>query len=412
MNYNIKYNNKNIDVEIPNSTKIISPKDVKIKNQEEIINKSLENPINSKNLQSFISNMEKVLIIVNDGTRPTPTAKIMETIYPIIKEKKITIMVATGVHRIANDNEIKKILGNTYFDLKDNLISHEARKDEDLKYIGTSRNGTPLIINKAVLNNDGLIIIGSVEPHYFAGYTGGRKAIMPGVASYKSIEANHKKALDPRAKALNLVDNPVHLDMVDVLSLIKDVPMYSIMSVMDRNHNIYEITSGDIIDSFDAAIESANEVFTQKINEKSDIVISVASSPMDIDLYQSQKAIDNGKLALKNNGILILISACREGVGEKAFYDLLKSCNSPKEVLENISINYKLGYHKAGKMAEVMTWANIWVVSELEDKLWENIFITPYNSIQQAIDEAIKIKGKNASISLLSDGCITVPLIK
>ena len=412
MNYNIKYNNKKIDIEIPNSTNIISPKDVKIKNQEEIINKSLENPINSKNLKDFKSNMEKLLIIVNDGTRPTPTSKIMETIYPIIKEKKITIMVATGVHRIANDEEKKKILGNTYLMLKDNLISHEARKDEDLQYIGTSRNGTPLIINKAVLNNDGLIVIGSVEPHYFAGYTGGRKAIMPGVASYKSIEANHKKALDPRAKALNLKDNPVHLDMVDVLSLIKNVPIYSIMSVMDRNHNIYEITSGDIIDSFDAAIESANEVFTQKIKQKSDIVISVASSPMDIDLYQSQKAIDNGKLALKNDGILILISACREGVGEKAFYDLLKSCNSPKEVLENISVNYKLGYHKAGKMAEVMTWASIWVVSELEDILWKNIFITPYNSIQEAIDEAIKIKGENASISLLSDGCITVPLIK
>lgn len=412
MKYNIKYNNKNVEIEIPNSTNIISPKDVKVKNQEEIINKSLDNPINSEHIKSFISKLNKLLIIVNDGTRPTPTAKIMESIYPIIKEKEITIMVATGVHRIANDKEIKKILGNTYDELKSNIVSHEARVEEDLQYIGTSRNGTPLVINKAVLNNDGLIVIGSVEPHYFAGYTGGRKAIMPGVASFKSIEANHKKALDPRAKALNLKDNPVHLDMVDVLSLIKDIPIYSIMSVMDRNHNIYEITSGNIIDSFDAAIESANEVFTQIIKEKSDIVISVASSPMDIDLYQSQKAIDNGKLALKKNGILILISACHEGVGEKAFYDLLKACDTPKAVLENIRDNYKLGYHKAGKMAEIMTWADIWVVSELNDKLWKDIFITPYDSIQEAIDAAIKIKGKSASVSLLSDGCITVPLLK
>jgi len=188
--------------------------------------------------------------------------------------------------------------------------------------------------------------------------------------------------------------------------------MYSIMSVMDRDHQIYEITSGNIIDSFDAAIESANEVFTYEINQKYDIVISIASSPMDIDLYQSQKAIDNAKLALKENGILILVSACKEGVGEKAFYNLLKSSTSAKAVLDNIKENYKLGYHKAGKMAQIMTWAQIWVVSELEDSLWSDIFIKPFDSVQEAIDKALEIKGNDASISLMSDGCITVPLLK
>ena len=412
MKYKIKYNDEVVDVQIPDNSVIISPKDVEKKDQHEIVNVGLNHPFNSEKLDKFIADKEKILIIVNDGTRPTPTAQILETIYPLINKKQIKIMVATGVHRIANDNEIKKILGNTYSYLRDKIVSHEARKDEDLQYIGTSRANTPLVINKEVLLNDALIIIGSVEPHYFAGYTGGRKAIMPGVASYKSIEANHKRALDPRAKALNLKDNPVHLDMVDVLNLLKDKPMFSIMSVMDRDHQIYEITTGNIIDSFDAAIEKANEVFTFEIKEKSDIVVSVASSPMDIDLYQSQKALDNGKLALKENGILILISACKEGVGEKAFYDLLKSSTTPKAVLESIYKNYKLGYHKAGKMAEIMTWADIWVVSELEDQLWENIFIKPFNSIQEAIDEALKIKGSNASLSLLSDGCITVPLLK
>ncbi|MGD1822296.1 MAG: nickel-dependent lactate racemase [Pleomorphochaeta sp.] len=411
MKFKVNYNKEIVNITIKDDTKIISPKDVLVKNQESIITKSLNNPINSKSLNDFIYNKDKILIIVNDGTRPTPTAKVLETIFPIIKKKQITIMIATGVHRIANENELIHILGNTYDNLKDKVISHEARKAEDLQYIGTSRNGTPLEINKEVLNNEALIVIGSVEPHYFAGYTGGRKAIMPGVASFKSIEANHKHALDYRAKALNLKDNPVHLDMVDVLSLLGDKPIYSIMSVMDRNHNIYEITSGNIIDSFDQAIKYANEVFTQEINEKYDIVISVATSPMDIDLYQSQKAIDNGKLALKDNGILILVSACLEGVGEKAFYDLLKSCSTPEEVLENISNNYKLGYHKAGKMAEVMTWANIYVVSELENKLWEDIFIQPFGSIQDAINCATKIKGKNATFCLLTDGCITVPLL-
>jgi len=412
MKYSIKYNDEIQKINIPDNTLIISPKEVKKCDQQQIVNKSLDNPINCDKLDVFLKDKENILIIVNDGTRPTPTAKILETIYPYIEKKNNTVIVATGVHRIANPNEIKKILGNTYDLLKDNVVSHQAREDKDLVYLGTSRNGTPLVINNEVIKNDALIIIGSVEPHYFAGYTGGRKAIMPGVASYKSIEANHKRALDPRAKALNLIDNPVHLDMLDVLNLLKDKPIYSIMSVMDRDHQIYEITSGNIIDSFDAAIESANEVFTYEINQKYDIVISIASSPMDIDLYQSQKAIDNAKLALKENGILILVSACKEGVGEKAFYNLLKSSTSAKAVLDNIKENYKLGYHKAGKMAQIMTWAQIWVVSELEDSLWSDIFIKPFDSVQEAIDKALEIKGNDASISLMSDGCITVPLLK
>lgn len=412
MRYKIKYNKREVDLTLPDNSIIISPKNVEKKDQNKVVTEGINNPIGCENLDKFLQDKKKILIIVNDGTRPTPTAKILETIYPDIKNKQITIIVATGVHRIAKDEELQKILGSTYPLLKDKVVSHEATKEEDLVFLGTSRANTPLEINKRVLENDALIIIGSVEPHYFAGYTGGRKAIMPGVASYRSIEANHKRALDPRAKALNLIDNPVHLDMVDVLTLLEDKPIFSVMSVMDRDHQIYQITAGDINKSFDAAIESANEVFTCEIKKKTDIVVSVATSPMDINLYQSQKAIDNGKLALKEGGILILVSSCKERVGEKAFYNLLKSSNTPEQVLEHISQNYKLGYHKAAKMAEIMTWAKIWVISTLEDKLWNDIFIEQYSSVQEAIDEALKIKGKRATFSLLTDGCITVPLLK
>lgn len=411
MKYSIKYNDRDITLHIPSKSVIISPKNIEKTDQHKVVVDGLKKPYGSVNLEKFVESQKTILIIVNDGTRPTPTAKILETIYPIIKDKIITIMIATGVHRIANENEIKKILGKTYTFFKSNLVSHEACKSEDLVFLGYSRANTPLEINKRVLENDALIVIGSVEPHYFAGYTGGRKAIMPGVASYKSIEANHKRALDPRAKVLNLSDNPVHLDMVDVLNLLEDKPIFSIMSVMDRDHKIYKITSGNINESFYAAIDGANEVFTCEIAEKSDVVVTVASSPMDINLYQAQKAIDNGKLALKKNGILILVAACNEGVGERAFYNLLKSSNTPKQVLQHIRNDYKLGYHKAAKMAEIMTWANIWVISELDNKLWNDIFIKQFSSIQDAIDKAIQIKGEKCSLSLLSDGCITVPLL-
>lgn len=114
----------------------------------------------------------------------------------MLEGKELTVMIATGVHRGATDAELVRILGPAYDQLHGCVVSHDARKDEDMVFLGTSGNGTELSVNKAVIESDRIIAIGSVEPHYFAGYTGGRKAIMPGVASYRSIEMNHKLALD------------------------------------------------------------------------------------------------------------------------------------------------------------------------------------------------------------------------
>ncbi len=192
----------------------------------------------------------------------------------------------------------------------------------------------------------------------------------------------------------------------------KDKPIFSIQTVLDGERRLYAATAGDINKSFDNAIAFAKEVFCVPIEEKADIVVSIAPYPMDVDIYQSQKAIDNGKLALKENGILILVAKCRTGIGPKTFYELLSSKNSSEEVLQMIKNEYKLGYHKAAKMAEIDLWADMWGVTDLDHEIMENVFIRPFCSIQEAIDEAIKEKGSNVKILFLMDGSITVPLIQ
>ena len=133
---------------------------------------------------------------------------------------------------------------------------------------------------------------------------------------------------------------------------------------------------------------------------------------MDVDLYKKKKALDNGKLALKEGGSLILVSSCRDGLGEKAFYELLSSSDTASEVLEKIKENYVLGYHKAGKMAEINLWADVYAYSELEDDLWNRIFINPIKNLQKALDETMREKGPQAGIIVLMDGCMTVPKVK
>ena len=132
---------------------------------------------------------------------------------------------------------------------------------------------------------------------------------------------------------------------------------------------------------------------------------------MDVDLYQSQRALDNGKLALTRGGILILVSKCRTGIGERSFFELLSSSENPGDALERIDKGYKLGYHKAAKMAEISTWADVWGVTDLKDEDLKSIFITPFDSVSSAINEAIKRKGEDAKILFLMEGSITIPMI-
>ncbi|OQY08474.1 MAG: general glycosylation pathway protein [Fusobacteriia bacterium 4572_132] len=372
---------------------------------------TLERELEDKNFLKFTETNEKIVFIVNDGTRPTPTAKIMKALYSKVKNKDIFFIIATGVHRETTEEEYEYIFGKEiYNDLKkqNRIHCHDARKDE-MVYLGKSKNGTEMYINKIVANAKKVVVIGSVEPHYFAGYTGGRKGFLPGVAAFKTIEQNHSLALNREAKALNLKGNPVHEDMMDAMKVLKDIDVFAIMTVLDKDHDIYAITTGDLQESFYEAIEKADEVFCVDIPQKAEIVISAAPYPMDIDLYQSQKAIDNGKLALKEGGILIMVSQCRTGIGEEAFFELMAGSEKAEDVLKKIKENYKLGYHKAGKMAEINTWAEMWGVTELDDELIKKVHIRPFSDIKVALEEAIKIKGEDAKIIVLPYGSMTIP---
>jgi nickel-dependent lactate racemase len=359
----------------------------------------------------------RLLVIINDATRPTPTEAILKGIVPVaegagIADDDITFLVATGAHRAPTDAEYRQILGSFYQRFARRCVAHTARADADMVDIGTTRNGTPMLLNKMVFEADKIIATGSVEPHYFAGFTGGRKAFLPGIASYKTIEANHKNALSPKAHSLALEGNPVHEDMMDALPLLK-APVFSVMTVLDKEQGVAAATAGDLMASFYEAVETAKKIFCVSIPAKADIVVSVAKFPMDIDLYQSQKAIDNGAVALKSGGTLILVSSCRDGIGDEAYAKLLAESSSPKDAIARIKAGYKLGYHKAAKMAEVSGRATIAAVSELSAERLKSMFIEKAASPQEALNAAMAgLKAKGVAVPkilVLPDGCVTVP---
>jgi nickel-dependent lactate racemase len=416
MNVDIPYGEEKVKVYIPEPYEILLPKKVKIADQNEIIAYALKHPTGKESFEEFTANAKRLLIIVNDATRPTPTARILESISPVLSNHPdAKFLVATGVHRAPTTEEYRFIFGKFYDTFKDQIYAHDARKESDMKYLGRSKNGTEMYINKMVSESGAVLVIGSVEPHYFAGYTGGRKSFLPGVASYRTIEMNHKLALSDHACSLALEGNPVHEDMVDAMNVLKDIDVFSIQTVLTGDHKIYAVTTGDLLKSFNEAIRYANEVFCVPIEKKGNIVITVAPYPMDIDLYQSQKALDNGKLALEDDGIILLISKCRMGVGEETFLDLLCKAGTPQEVLEILDDEYKLGYHKAAKMAQIGAHAHMWAVTDLDDTIVKKAMLKPYRNIQAAVDDAvktIKAKGRQPRVVIMPSGSLTIPFIK
>ncbi len=415
MKIKVPYGKDHVTVTVDDSrvAGIVNPNPVECGDEQIMLKRALDQPLKSESFSDFMAGDAKTLFIVNDGTRPTPTAKILDLLEDDIRGKGCEYIIATGCHRAPTEEEYDFMFGKHYPSLKkkDRIIVHDAKNEDDLVFIGTSTNGTRMRVNKHALEADRIVIIGSVEPHYFGGYTGGRKAFLPGVAAYDTITMNHKFALKPEASALALEGNPVHEDMIDALKYIQDKKIFSIQTVLDQHRRIYAVTAGDIFASMDAAVEAANEVFAVKIPRKEDIVVSVAPYPMDVDLYQSQKALDNGKLALNDGGILIMVSKCRTGIGPDTFFKLLSSCDTPEEVIAKIDREFKLGYHKAAKMAEIGLWAKVWAVSELDPDLLRKIFITPYKDLQTAIDDALEAAGPDARVLFMPEGSITVPMI-
>lgn len=410
----VPYGKGKIEVEIDQArvAGIIEANDVPLADEAETVRKAIETPINSKSLSDFLADARDVLFIVNDATRPTPTARVLEIIHDMIKPLDVKFIVATGAHRAPTEEECYQIFGRYYEEFKSRIFIHDSRADKDMVYIGTSRNGTEMYINRLGVEAHKIVIIGSVEPHYHAGYTGGRKAFLPGIASFKTIEQNHSLALKPKAQSLSLEGNPVHEDMMDALGTIKSREVFAIMTVLDKNHRVYAATAGNIEDSLTAATVKAKEVFAVRLKEKADIVVAVARFPMDIDLYQSQKALENGKHALKDGGIIILVSKCRSGVGDDTFSRLLSSCATPAESLKKISEGYVLGYHKAAKMAEIALWATMYGVTDLPDEIISSVFMTPFHSLQEALDKALKTVNKSdAKVLFFVDGGMTVPLL-
>jgi len=372
---------------------------------EDSVSRSLAMPNGCSSFESFISNKDRILVVINDQTRPLVNAVLKRL---PLKGKELTTIISTGTHRAPSSEELAFLLDGNTPPYGGSVMIHNSRDPSSLKRLGQTARGTEVQVNSKVFDADGLVVIGSVEPHYFAGFTGGRKFLLPGLAGFNTIEMNHSLALDDKARILALEGNPVHEDFMDALRLFgRNDDIFSIQLVMNLEHRISFASSGHILNSFADAVQHALKTYVCRVHSKADILVAVAKPPLDLDLYQAAKAMENVKGALSDDGILVLVAQCKDGIGNRGFYDLLSSSD---DLYSSLKEKYSFGGHKALRIKQLLQRARVFAVTELEPSILETISIKPFREAQSALNEALALKGGEATIFLVNDAGVTVPI--
>jgi nickel-dependent lactate racemase len=208
----IPYGNETVYISVPekNIADIVYPREVGIRDSYSVLQEAIRNPLGKPMIGDILQTKVPVLIIVNDATRPTRTSMVLETIKHYVQNEHLQFIVATGAHRAPTEQELRTIFGKYYQEYETRILIHDSQNKESLEYHGKTRYGNELWLNKAVARFERIFVIGSVEPHYFAGFTGGRKSILPGIAGYDTIEQNHKFDTHPKAQPYKLNCNIIH----------------------------------------------------------------------------------------------------------------------------------------------------------------------------------------------------------
>jgi nickel-dependent lactate racemase len=419
MNIRVYYDGHEIKSNAPNGCIVeeIEPLTLHTdKTEEEIITESLEHPISSPSLDKFLSKYDSILIIVNDHARATPTPKILKQVLPYLNGKRIGLIIASGTHPLPSEDDIKElVLGEFYSELRKSLVLHNSKAKEDFVAMGVTRRGTKIRVNKIIDEYDAIIAINSIEPHYFAGFTGGRKSFLPGISAYETVEANHSMALLDEARILSLKGNPLHEDLEEAVHFItKNHPTFGINVVLDGTHKVVGSFAGSIFEQLYKGAELAKKVYAPIITNPPDVLISVVHSPLDQNLYQAQKGFENCLLALKPGGIMILVASCYDGIGPDDYASMLQSSKTPEELaqrFEEIKKHYQLGWHKVGSIPAFLKDKELWMVTRLPERTLRRMFIRGFKSLQSAIDEALEKEGKESRILVVHDSANVCPVL-
>lgn len=380
------------------------------KSEQELIRDAMACPIGSSTLRELAQNRKKVVIIASDHTRPVPSRLIMPEMLREIREgnpeAEITILIATGCHRETSREELVGKFGEEIVE-KENIVVHDCDSN-DMTFLGYLPSGGELWINSIAANADLLVSEGFIEPHFFAGYSGGRKSVLPGIAKRETVYANHCAEFinSSEARCGVLDDNPIHRDMIYAAE--QAHLAYIVNVVINSAHEVVGAFAGDVNKAHRAGCEFLDQL-SRECPVQADIVVTSNNGyPLDQNIYQAVKGLCTAADCVKENGVIIMFAECEDGIGGEGFYRTFKEAASAREVLEEISAvpqsETKADQWQSQILARILCKCSVIFVSAADDQIVRDLHMIPASSFEEALQKAEEITGEESRIVFVPEG--------
>lgn len=413
--YNIPFGNNKIEFLIP---EFYSVDFVNIKEIEGMPApfKAVDESLHSNKLGVCLDDFKgckTAAIAINDKTRPVPYDILLPALIDGLKNlpirpENIEIIVATGTHKPMDLAEIKKLLPDN-FPNQIKINSHDCDDKENLKFLGETSKNTPVYANRKFLDADIRIVTGNIEPHHFAGFSGGLKTAAIGLSGRETINKNHSMLVDRKSCLGEFKNNPLRQDIEEIGRMMK--VNYAINVIMNDKRKIVHVLAGEPSQVMEAGVTLSQSICQTEVSKKYDLVIASAGGyPKDINLYQSQKALTNASLITRDGGSVILIAACDEGVGSNPYVEFMKGITTWQEVYTKFkATGFQVGPHKAFQFAREISRINVYLMSQIPDEVVKSLLLFPVDDLTNQIQQILSKTPDLPSIAVMPKATNTLP---
>ena len=378
---------------------------------------ALDQPIGARPLREWIKLGHRVCILFTDITRATPNERLIPWLLEYLRDvphEQITLVNQTGTHRPNTTAELEQMLTPAVVQ-EYCVVNHDAENQAALIQVGVMRDGTPALLNRTVIEADVRIVTGFIEPHFFAGFSGGIKGLVPGVAGLKTVMSNHgaKNIGSPNAVFGVTTGNPLWEELRDIA--LRVGPSFLLNVALNEKRQITGVFAGDLLAAHALGCEFVRRSAMQPFAAPFDIVLTTNSGyPLDLNLYQGVKGLAAGARVVKPGGTLILAAECREGVPAGSPLDqLLRSASGPEDILARLgtpSFAHPEQW-QAQILALIQRKARVLIFSSLPDEIIRAAHLTPCRDIEMTVNELLRTNDDAARLAVLPQGPLTIPYL-
>jgi nickel-dependent lactate racemase len=424
MKVHLPYGEAGIDATMPDDAVVLLPEPTPpLADPVAAVRAAIETPIGSAALATVARGRRSAAIVVSDITRPVPNDVILPSMLEALEaagmsRDAITIVIGTGLHRPSRPEERERILGREIVS-QYRVVDHDARDRSTQTFLMTTARGVDVWVNTAYMEADLRILTGFVEPHLFAGYSGGGKAMLPGICGAESIMANHDARMigHPKATWCTTAGNPIFEEMRDVA--LKTSPAFTLNVTLDESKRITGVFAGEMVVSHEAAIAQAERQAVRPISHLFDVVVVTNMGyPADLVLYQAVKGMSVAAQACAPGGAILLVAECREGLGAPEYVDMMRSEPSPRALLDRIEQSPHTTFDQWQVQVQAMVQArcDVWLHSSLDRSAVEAAHLRYAPDVDDTlvaiIDERRAALGREPSVCVLPYGQLTVPVLR